>query len=366
MGIRAVQMGEKSREIRLKRFESAQIVVEIAKQKNVDFVILSGDTFDDPNVDDSIVKRTIEIFNKFEPIPVYILPGNHDPLISGGIWDREIWKSAKSHVHLLLNASEITLKGNAVLYPCPLKQKNSNIDPTSWIPQREDNDKRIRIGVAHGNLDIITELNNFPISKERTNVSGLDYLALGEWHSFHTSGKTVYSGSIEPTDFKDKDSGNVVIINIPGPHENPSLEKYSTRILYWNSFSPIIRDSTDIEFLDQSIKEIGPLKSQILRITPTIENFEDSSLIPLLETLKTEILEDAFFLEWNFDSDIVSANSASINLPEGVLQKVNNDLNSILDRMVPTGSSQKFAATDVNIVKKAKSQLNNFARRAMK
>lgn len=83
IGMKAAHTGEKAKEIRQKRFETAGRVAEFAREKDVDFVILAGDTFEDHNVDNVAVKRTVDILNRLDPIPVYVLPGNHDPLVPG-------------------------------------------------------------------------------------------------------------------------------------------------------------------------------------------------------------------------------------------------------------------------------------------
>ena len=73
IGMKASHTGEKAKVVRQKRFDAAGRIVELAKQKDVDFVLLAGDTFEDHNVGDVAVKRTVDILNRFDPIPVYVL-----------------------------------------------------------------------------------------------------------------------------------------------------------------------------------------------------------------------------------------------------------------------------------------------------
>ncbi len=144
IGMKAAHAGEKAKKVRQKRFETAGRVVELAKQKDVDFVLLAGDTFEDHSVDNAAVKRTVDILNRLDPIPVYVLPGNHDPMVPGGVWDRDAWERIGSHVTLLREPQEYRFDDGVALYACPLAQKQSSLDPTAWIPDREDDD-RIRI-----------------------------------------------------------------------------------------------------------------------------------------------------------------------------------------------------------------------------
>jgi DNA repair exonuclease SbcCD nuclease subunit len=119
MGMRAVHAGTKSKEIRAKRFEAASRLVDLARAARVDFVVLAGDTFEHHDVDEVVVKRTVDILNRFDPIPVYVLPGNHDPMLPGGVWDRSSWARVGSHVTLCTALKEMEIGSAAALYPCP-------------------------------------------------------------------------------------------------------------------------------------------------------------------------------------------------------------------------------------------------------
>src|SRR5690606_4469982 len=99
----------------------------------------------------------------------------------------------------------VRLADGVTLYPCPLKHKAGYDDPTAWIPRREDKED-LRIGLAHGTLPIQQEMGEdaFPIALDRAEQAGLDYLALGHWHSTlgHPpggNGRTWYSGTHETT-----------------------------------------------------------------------------------------------------------------------------------------------------------------------
>lgn len=362
MGLRAVHGGAKSREIRAKRFEAASRVVDLAKRMNLDFVILAGDTFEHHDVDEVVVKRTVDILNRVAPIPVYVLPGNHDPWLPGGVWDRQSWKRVGSHVTLCTEAKEMEVGDSVAFYPCPLTQKRSSLDPTSWIPHRAKGDQRIRIGVAHGSLDLLPDTANFPISKDRAELSGLDYLALGDWHAFFQHGKAVYSGTVESTSFSERDAGHAIVVEITEAGGNPRLDRHRSGTLTWAEFSPAIRDATDVEALDDSIKGLGPLASLVLRIVPTLDACADEATVQRLGTLKAELEEEAFLLEWNADSDAPLPPDAALRLPDGALQRVDEALSTILEGQIPDGPGQAFAGQARAVVQAARALLHRLAR----
>lgn len=362
MGLRAVHSGVKSREMREKRFEAALRIVDLAKRNNMDFVILAGDTFEHHDIDEVIVKRTVDILNNFSPIPTYVLPGNHDPWLLGGIWHRQSWARVGSHVVLCTTAEEVDLRGAVALYPCPLTQKRSNLDPTAWIAPRATGDNRIRIGIAHGSLDLLPETTNFPISGDRPQLAGLDYLALGDWHSFLEHGKSVYSGTIEQTSFSEREAGQVLIVEIAGVGKNPRLERHLTRSLIWAEISPSIHDTTDVEVLETDIKSLGPLASLVLRIRPTFDEGLNEIVGQRLEALKAELEEYAFLLEWDGESQPILPQEARTRLPDGVLQRVDESLATILEGRIPEGPGHVFAGWDRAVALEARALLHRLVR----
>ncbi|MFA7562892.1 MAG: DNA repair exonuclease [Methanoculleus sp.] len=359
IGMKAAHAGEKAKVVRQKRFEAAGRIVKLAEEKDVDFVILAGDTFEDHNVDNVAVKRTIDILNRFDPIPVYVLPGNHDPMVPGGIWDRDAWERTGSHVTLLRESQEYRFNDDVALYVCPLTQKQSGLDPTAWIPGRESGDDRIRIGIAHGSLNILPGTVNFPIAGDRPEQSGLDYLALGDWHSRKIHGRTAYPGTMEPTNFGEHDPGNVLIVEISEAGAEPQIEACRVNSLTWKTLEPVISTVDDIETLDIDLHSLGTLASLLLRITPDISGCTDVKALERLETLREELCESAFFLEW-IDSGHQPAIDEDL-IPDGILNQVDETLATILDGRIPEGPGHQFADRDPEVVLAARMLLHRLA-----
>ena len=362
MGMQAIQAGLKAKEVRNTRFDAALRVVNLAKEHQVEFVIIAGDIFEHHDVDEVVVKRTVDILNEFAPIAVYVLPGNHDPYVPGGVWDRHSWNRIETHVTLLTEAKEIEFSDGVAIYPCPLTQKRSNLDPTSWIPPRVEGDTRIRVGIAHGALDVLPDEINFPISRERPNLSGLGYLALGDWHSPLQHGRAVYSGTMEPTSFSERDPGYVALVEIQSCGEEPNVTRQQTRILTWAEIKPTVRDASDVESLDSSIKSLGSLESLLLRIEPIFDSSADEDAVHNLQVLKKELEERAFLLEWHDDPNTFADLDLATRLPQGTLQLVDEALSTILEGRIPDEPAHLFAGEERSTVQDAKTLLHRLAR----
>jgi DNA repair exonuclease SbcCD nuclease subunit len=197
------------------RFEAIEQLRDKAVEHKVAFILIAGDVFDDHSVSRAIAERAFTLFEgKTLPCPVYIIPGNHDPLIPGGVWDREPWKREQptKNIHLLREPKPVQVQGLPVtIFPCPLRNRNSVDDPTNWIADhpRAQGDATIRIGLAHGSLNLFPNLppDDHLITKDAADRYGLDYLALGHWHKplKHRSAsgveRTAYCGTPEPMRF---------------------------------------------------------------------------------------------------------------------------------------------------------------------
>lgn len=254
------------------RFTALQKLREQAAQHRADFILVAGDVFDDHSVSRTdVAARAFAILEGSQHhCPVFIIPGNHDPLVPGGVWDRDPWLREQPHlrVHFLREATPVMVPGLPVtIFPCPLRQRRAMDDPTAWIEKspRESNDATIRIGLAHGSLNIMKlPEDDHLIRPDAVERYGLDYLALGHWHkqSSHKTAdgtvRTAYSGTHEPMRFpetagdiatgwssfssdgdaerfRDEGHGSALLVTIDAPGASPQLERIETSQLRWSA-----------------------------------------------------------------------------------------------------------------------------------
>jgi DNA repair exonuclease SbcCD nuclease subunit len=252
------------------RFTALQQLREKAAEHRVDFILIAGDVFDDISVSRTDAARAFAILEGSQSAcPVIIIPGNHDPLVPGGVWDRDPWLRDQPHlrVHLLRKAEPVVIPGLPVtIFPCPLRQRRSIDDPTAWIAghPRADDSRMFRIGLAHGSLRILPNLpdDDHLIRKDAIDHYGLDYLALGHWHkcsaykSSDGAERTAYSGTHESmrfagvgtgvatgwasfsTDgdaerFRDDGHGRAILVKMEAPGAPPRIETVETGRLRW-------------------------------------------------------------------------------------------------------------------------------------
>ncbi|MGC8657566.1 MAG: metallophosphoesterase family protein [Desulfomonilaceae bacterium] len=296
IGMKADSVGDCGKRVREERLAAGARVIEVAKSENVDFILVAGDIFEDNGVDRSLVQKTADIFRSFSK-PVLIIPGNHDPLVPGSVWEHPSWNSSPN-VRVIREAAPIPIL-DAVIYPCPLKAKRSTSNPTSWIAK--ETESRIRIGLAHGTVEGARQDEpDYPIPRDTPERAGLDYLALGHWHSYAEykgadgQVRMTYSGTHETTKFGERDSGNVLVVEIESHEKAPEIKPVRTGGLEWLTFSEELISSGDLSRVKDKIESIKDPRATLIQLKLAgILNMEEQPELDHLE----EILNTRFL--WN-------------------------------------------------------------------
>ncbi len=217
---------EAAKKLKRARIDVLDNVFGEADRQGADAVLCAGDLFDTPDPDRDWWKA---LADKLNALPwngvrkVFLLPGNHDPLIVKSVWspDHPFRQALPAFVQVVDHPNfEAPLGDGAVLYAEPCRSLSSSQDPTHAIPHREPGDERIRVGMVHGmTFDMPDHVANFPVEKDAAQHRGLDYLALGDTHGFKNVASQgmppmVYPSTPEPTRFGEKDAGNVAVVLI--------------------------------------------------------------------------------------------------------------------------------------------------------
>jgi DNA repair exonuclease SbcCD nuclease subunit len=294
LGMKAAQVGEAGARVREERLHALERVAEAAQANSAEFVLVAGDTFENNGVDRTLVQRVADILSAFG-VPVYVIPGNHDPLSPGSVWNHPVWGSI-GNLRVLREEEPVEIPGG-VLYPCPVRQKRSAKDPTAWIRAGEAGG--VRVGVAHGTVEgIRQEEPDYPIPRDAASRAGLDYLALGHWHStaFYPGQDGVthmaYSGTHETTSFGERDSGNVLIVEIPGAGMPPVITPVRTGSLCWKVIEEDIRHRGDLLRIRQQVETMeNPASTLIgLRISGLLAAEDRDELTRIQEILGSRFL----------------------------------------------------------------------------
>jgi len=206
------------------RFDAIRTMGRIAKNENCRFMLVCGDAFESNQVERKTVSRALEAL-KDVPVPVYILPGNHDPLNAASVYRSSTFIERKpAHVHIVENASPLKVADDVELVGAPWLSKRPVANPLEEALGALSPAIGItRICMAHGAVDQLTPDREaagiIAVSAlERAIGEGkVHFVALGDRHSLTKVGtgeRIWYSGTSEATDFGETQSGYAHVVEI--------------------------------------------------------------------------------------------------------------------------------------------------------
>jgi DNA repair exonuclease SbcCD nuclease subunit len=243
----------------------------LATQYNVHAVLCAGDLFDSPDPGEDWWKELGQKLRRRSTsnCPVLLLPGNHDPLTPDSVYSKThpFRRGLPDWVKVVDREDfQFDISQDAVVYAAPCRSTAGDKDLALSLPERCVGDTRVRIGLVHGStFDMKGYATNFPVSREAPERRGLDYLAVGEWHSFReipegAVAPIVYPSTPEPTSFKEQDPGYVALVWFTRHGTRPQIKQQ--RVARWTWREKTIRSLAELEALAKE-----DLLSTVLKMT---------------------------------------------------------------------------------------------------
>src|SRR5262249_5777784 len=156
------------------------------------------------------VSQSLEAMRRIG-IPVYLLPGNHDPLDAASVYTSALFTSERpDNVTVLDRAGVFEVRPGLQLVAAPGRSKAPPTDLRAEVLAGLPADGVTRILVAHGGVDVLDPdpdkpaLIRLAALHDALARGAIHYVALGDRHSRTQIGETSrvwYSGSPEVTNF---------------------------------------------------------------------------------------------------------------------------------------------------------------------
>jgi hypothetical protein len=164
----------------------------------------------------------------------WLLPGNHDSLAAGDLWQR-IARDSPPNVRPLLTPEPVAMAPGAWLLPAPCTQRRPGRDLTAGMDATATPAGASRIGLAQGAVQSFSEdANPAQIPPDRAASAGLAFLALGDRHGQLAIGpRTWYAGAPEADGFKHTALPGALLVDVGGPY--PQVTPLPTGTLAWQS-----------------------------------------------------------------------------------------------------------------------------------
>lgn len=189
-----------------------------ARAGGAQVVMLAGDTFDAETPAPDTLRQALTAMGEEADLTWILLPGNHDSLAASELW-RRIAADAPANLRAITSDAPLDLGEGRWLLPAPCTQRRPGRDLTEAMSAPTPEGAG-RIGLGHGAITDFSgeERVGGIIPPDRAARSGLDYLALGDWHGqMQVTPATWYSGTPEPDGFKHDAPGAALLVTLDGP-----------------------------------------------------------------------------------------------------------------------------------------------------
>ena len=196
----------------------------LADETSAEFVVVAGDVFDANQLAPAVISQSLEAMSAIG-VPVYLLPGNHDPLDALSVYTSALFAAeCPDNVTVLDRAGTWDVRPGLQIVAAPWRSKKPTIDLTAGVLADLPADATARILVAHGGVDTLDpDLANPALIHMAGLRAALDrgavhYVALGDKHSRPEvgDGRVWYSGSPEVTNYDhvERDPGHVLVVDL--------------------------------------------------------------------------------------------------------------------------------------------------------
>lgn len=200
---------EKAKQIRDELKQNFAILVQTAKDDDVDIIILAGDIFDKNTVSPSLKSFFLSIIENAPNITFLYVPGNHD---------ENVFYAMEYPKNLIIFSDKWEYFDFKEVIICGRTIKQTNDDRIFQSLHLDS--KRLNIAILHG--EIVSgnaQSVDFGISLNLLYNKGIDYLALGHIHGYSKGriddrGIYCYSGALAGRGFDELNEKGYVLLEI--------------------------------------------------------------------------------------------------------------------------------------------------------
>jgi len=221
------------------RFDAIRTMGGIAREEGCLFMLVCGDAFESNQIDRKTVVRALEALKEVT-VPVFMLPGNHDPLNAASVYRSSAFVERKpDQVHVIETAAPININEDVEIVGSPWMSKKPAVNPVEeTLAALQPATGVTRICVAHGIVDQFTPdpeaqgVMAVEMLEQAVSEAKVHFVALGDRHSLTRVGsgdRIWYSGTPESTDFAEVQSGYANLVEV----DNGQISTKAVRVGQW-------------------------------------------------------------------------------------------------------------------------------------
>jgi DNA repair exonuclease SbcCD nuclease subunit len=264
------------------RRDAVRALGDVATETGAEFVMVAGDVFEHNQLDPRVVSQSLEAMRAIG-VPVYLLPGNHDPLDASSVYTSALFIAEQpANVHVLAQPGVHEVRPGLQILAAPWRSKCPTTDLVADVLDGLAADGHTRILVAHGGIDALdpdpgkASLIRLDAVHDALTQGAAHYVALGDKHSrteIGPTGRVWYSGSPEVTNYDDveHDPGHVLVVDIDGDDPARPVTVTPHRVGRWRfvTLRRAVDGSRDIADLDINLDLLPDKDRTVVRLALT-------------------------------------------------------------------------------------------------
>jgi DNA repair exonuclease SbcCD nuclease subunit len=238
----------------------------LATETGAEFVVVAGDVFEHNHLAPRDVSQSLEAMRAIG-VPVYLLPGNHDPLDASSVYTSALFRAERpENVIVLDRTGSVEVRPGVEIVSAPWRSKKPTTDLLGDLVGRLTDDGVVRIAVGHGGMDLFEPDRDKPSLIRLATVEAalargaVHYVALGDKHSrtqVGSTGRVWYSGAPEVTNFDhiEADSGHVLVVDVDEDDPARPVRVDARRVGRWRfvTLRRTVDNSRDVADLDLNL-----------------------------------------------------------------------------------------------------------------
>ncbi len=311
------------------RIDIISSLADITRDQHARFMVVCGDVFDANEVSPQTVQRAAEKLASF-PVPVFILPGNHDPLNAASVYDSEVFTALPDHICVIRDNRIHEVPGvpgiEVVAAPWHRKQVLSDLCAEMLMPLEPAENGTVRIALAHGQISSLATDHQHPSTIDQVVVADalrsgkIHYLALGDRHSVtecDDTGRIWYSGTPVATDFTENNPNQVLLVDASvGIDPRAQVSPLTTGQWQFEQIHAGVENAADIERLENKLAAFTNKERVIIRLalSGALKLDESAALNAMIDNKRGlfaslrlhETLTDLTVMPDTFDIDALS------------------------------------------------------------
>jgi len=253
LGRSSQAFGTAAPEHRQRLVQAFERCVACCRDYEARLLIIAGDLFDNPRPPECTAQRVQSLLSDLpgqsSVVATILIPGTHDSVAPGSIYERWLAEGLPDGMHLL-SAEQPTINIPELEVTVHFATDIGKLQP--------DPEAKMNIGVLHGSVQIpgLVDEDAVIVTADQIAGCGMDYLALGHWHSFGDYSQqnvaALYPGSPEIVAIDQAKQGQALVVDL---EEGGKVrwKRVTTGTLRYHRQDFDLADFADLEGLIQAI-----------------------------------------------------------------------------------------------------------------